>query len=181
MNKSIILPGILLWLLTIYGCVPSNTQISGASMSIISSAFKNEGTIPQKFTCDGDDISPALAWSGTPEGTQSLMLIMDDPDAFPGTFTHWIVYNLPPSSTGLPENIPAGSLSGGGIQGRNSIQQNKYMGPCPPVGGAHRYFFSIFATDIEPALPEGLSVDDLSKRMAGHILARGEWMGTYQK
>jgi Raf kinase inhibitor-like YbhB/YbcL family protein len=98
-----------------------------------------------------------------------------------GTFTHWVVYNLPPTLTGLPEGVPAGKLTGGGIQGINSSRKEGYLGPCPPAGKPHRYFFKLFATDLEPNLSDGMTVEKLTAAMSGHILASGEWMGTYKR
>jgi Raf kinase inhibitor-like YbhB/YbcL family protein/uncharacterized protein (TIGR00297 family) len=166
--------------------IPSTSSINtgGSNMmkiEISSPAFDQGQPIPAKFSCSGEYISPELVWSGIPQSTKSLALIMDDPDAPMGTFTHWVVYNLPAGSNGLPEKTPAGKISGGGMQGFNSARKDGYMGPCPPAGKSHRYFFKVYATDLEPNLPEGLSVEKLNSLLAGHILASGEWMGTFQR
>lgn len=151
------------------------------NLTISTNAFQDGNTIPQKYSCLGDNLSPALKWDRIPPSTQSLALIMEDPDAPMGTFTHWVVYNLPASEKELPEGISSGKLSNGAIQGSNSAHQNTYMGPCPPVGKAHRYFFKLFALDLPPTLPEGLAAEKLTSSMNGHILAAGEFMGTYQR
>jgi Raf kinase inhibitor-like YbhB/YbcL family protein len=150
-------------------------------LTISSPAFNNSQPIPQKFTCDGENKSPALKWSDIPAAARSLVLIVDDPDAPMGTFTHWVVYNLPVNMTELAEGFPAGKLSNGSVQGINSARQNSYLGPCPPAGKAHRYFFKLFAVDLAPTLPEGLTVEKVSSTITEHLLASGEWMGTYQR
>lgn len=155
----------------------------GAEMTKLdfsSPVFAYNQPIPAKYSCDGQNISPTFSWTGIPADTRSLALIADDPDAPLGTFTHWVVYNLPASQSSLNEGIPAGILSTGGYQGFNSARQNAYMGPCPPAGRNHHYFFRLYALDLEPTLPEGLTADKLSNLIAGHVLASGEWMGTYQ-
>jgi Raf kinase inhibitor-like YbhB/YbcL family protein/uncharacterized protein (TIGR00297 family) len=162
----------------------SSTSNGGTDMTkitITSPAFAQGQPIPQKFTCSGEDISPELHWSDIPQSAKSLALIMDDPDAPMGTFTHWVIYNLQPGTEGLSESTPAGKLSNGGTQGFNSARKNGYMGPCPPPGKPHRYYFKIYATDLEPTLPEGLTADKLTSQITGHILALGEWMGTFQR
>jgi Raf kinase inhibitor-like YbhB/YbcL family protein len=157
-------------------------EVNMASMTISSPAFKDGDTIPRKFSCDGDNGSPALSWSGIPGGARSLALIADDPDAPLGTFTHWVIYNLPPSLTGLPEGVAKTvQVTGGGTQGSNGASQTGYIGPCPPPGKAHRYFFKLYALDLEPALAPGLSAVKLQQAMQGHILAQGQWMGKYQR
>lgn len=150
-------------------------------LTVSSPAFSNGQPVPLKFTCDGANTSPALNWSGVPSTARSLALIADDPDAPMGTFTHWVVYNLSADLTGLPEGVPAGALSNGGIQGPNSGRTNAYYGPCPPAGKPHRYYFKLYALDMEPSLPSGLTADKLMPNMVGHVLAAGEVMGTYQR
>jgi Raf kinase inhibitor-like YbhB/YbcL family protein/uncharacterized protein (TIGR00297 family) len=150
-------------------------------LNLSSPSFEYGQPIPAKFTCQGGNSSPALNWSGVPSDAQSLALIMDDPDAPMGTYTHWVVYNLRPDAADLPEGLPAGALSGGGIQGINSSRTNGYFGPCPPPGKAHRYFIKLYALDLEPSLPTGLTVEKLTSAIAGHVLAQGEWMGTFKQ
>ncbi len=151
------------------------------NLTVSSPAFSNGQPVPAQFTCDGANTSPALNWSGVPSTARSLALIADDPDAPMGTYIHWVVYNLPPDLTGLPEGMPAGALSNGGTQGTNSARTNGYFGPCPPSGKPHRYFFKLYALDMEPSLPTGLTADKLTSAMVGHVLAAGEVMGTYQR
>jgi Raf kinase inhibitor-like YbhB/YbcL family protein len=154
------------------------------ALELTSSAFSPGGAIPRRYTCDGEDISPPLAWSGLPEGTRSLVLIVDDPDApDPAApkmiWVHWLLYNLPPQAAGLDENVGEGDLPAGTHQGRNDWQRTGYGGPCPPIG-MHRYFHKLYALDTElPDLDEP-SKADLETAMAGHILASAELIGTYQ-
>jgi Raf kinase inhibitor-like YbhB/YbcL family protein len=150
-------------------------------LTVSSPAFANGQPIPVEYTCSGENRSPALNWSEVPSTARSLALIIDDPDAPMGTFTHWVVYNLPPTLAGLPAGVPAGAISTGGTQGINSSRTNGYTGPCPPPGKPHRYYFKLFALDLEPSLPTGLTVEKLTSSITGHILAQGEWMGTFQR
>jgi len=162
----------------------SSSYVGGVEMqkiSLSSPAFENGGVIPSGYSCDGGNLSPSLRWGDIPTGTRSLALIMDDPDAPMGTYTHWVLYNVPPQTRELSEGIPAGNLAAGGTQGINSARQNAYMGPCPPAGKAHRYFFRLYALDLPPNLPENLSAARLASAISSHTLAAGEWMGTYQK
>jgi Raf kinase inhibitor-like YbhB/YbcL family protein len=155
------------------------------AVELTSSAFSPSGAIPRRYTCDGEDISPPLAWSGLPEGTRSLVLIVDDPDApDPAApkmiWVHWLLYNLPPQTAGLDEAINEDDLPSGTRQGINDWQRTGYGGPCPPIG-MHRYFHKLYALDT--ALPD---LDEPSKAaleaaMAGHILASAELIGTYQR
>lgn len=151
-----------------------------ASLSISSPAFARGQPIPTQYTCQGEDMSPPLTWSQIPEGSQSLALVMDDPDAPVGIWVHWVLYNLPPTLKGLPENASAGAQLQG-THGINSWKRNIYGGPCPPPGKVHRYFFKLYALDLPPALPASLSADQLSVKIQGHVLASGEWMGTYKR
>ena len=152
------------------------------AMTITTSAFMDGGPIPRKYTGDGQDISPPLVWAGMPDGTASLAIICDDPDA-PGDtpWVHWVIYNLPGDLAGLPEGVlPVGVLSEpAGLQGPNSWPTTGYKGPAPP-SGTHRYFFAIYALDTNISTPD-LDADALRAQMAGHILAQGEIIGTYQR
>jgi len=151
------------------------------TIELTSTAFNAGEAIPAIYTCDGDDISPPLQWQNVPEGTGSLALIMDDPDAPRGTWVHWVLYNIPPSTGGLPENVaPADSLPGGGSQGRSSWNRVGYGGPCPP-SGTHRYFFKLYALDAELDLAPGATKEQLLAAMEGHVLAQGELVGTYAR
>jgi hypothetical protein len=149
-------------------------------MAISSTAFKDGQPIPRRYTCAGENISPPLAWNGAPDNAASLALIVDDPDAPGGVWTHWIVFDLPPDLSELPEN--AGETAGGsGRQGLNNFKHPNYDGPCPPPGKPHRYFFKIYALDIKLGLPSGASRGAVSAAMTKHILAEGQFMGTCQK
>ena len=154
-------------------------------MELRSPAFVHQGEIPRKHTCDGEDRSPPLAWSGLPAGTKSLALIVDDPDAPDPkapqrVYVHWVLYNIPPVVSGLvtairPENLPAGTL-----EGLNDWGRTGYGGPCPPIG-RHRYFFKLYAlSQMLPDLGKPTKVE-LEKAMEGKILAKTELIGTYQK
>jgi hypothetical protein len=144
------------------------------AIQISSSAFAEGETIPQKYTCDGEDVSPPLSWSGIPEGTRSLLLIADDPDAPRGTWVHWVLIDLPPDLQGLPEGS-----QGAGIDGKNNFGRQGYGGPCPPRGSNHRYYFKLYALDKALALKAGATKSEAEKAMQGHILAWGQLMGRY--
>jgi hypothetical protein len=137
--------------------------------------------IPSKYTCDGADISPPLAWSGLPEGTKSIAIINDDPDAPMGTWVHWVIYNIPPTAQGLAEDIKrVEKLPDGTLQGKNSWGRIGYGGPCPP-GGTHRYFFKIYALDKMLNLKPGATKEELLTAMKGHILAQAQFYGKYSR
>ena len=142
-------------------------------MKITSPEFKNNGSIPAKYTCQGQDINPPLLIEGIPEGTKSLALIMDDPDAPMGTWVHWVVYDIPPAGRIAENSVP-------GTQGTNTSGAFEYGGPCPP-SGTHRYFFKVYALDAMLGLKEGVAKKDLEKSMEGHILDKAELMGVYKK
>lgn len=145
-------------------------------MEISSPAFENNSQIPSKYTCDGQDINPPLEIKNIPERTQSLVLIVDDPDAPMGTFLHWLVFNINPDASIIDEN----SIPQGGIQGRNDFGKENYGGPCPP-SGTHRYFFKIFALDKKLDLKAGAKLKEVEKAMEGHILDKAELIGIYQR
>ena len=152
------------------------------ALKLTSPAFKHSGDIPPVYTCDGSDLSPALAWSNLPEGTQSLALIVDDPDAPGGTFSHWVVYNLPPRTTHLDEAVKKGTaIPGGGSQGRNDFGKIGYGGPCPPRGSTHRYFFDLFALNINLNLPAAATRAQVEDAMDTHVLARGKLVARYNR
>lgn len=156
-----------------------------SGLRLTSPAFAAGGAIPAAHTCEGGDTSPALAWEGAPPGTRSLALIVDDPDApDPAaprmTWVHWVLYNLPPDATGLPEAVAPVDLPAGTLQGVTDFKRTGWGGPCPPIG-RHRYYFRLYALDaVLPDLrrPTRARVD---QAMAGHVLAQAELMGTYQK
>lgn len=151
-------------------------------MQITSSAFADGGEIPAKYTCEGKDLSPPLAFSGVPEGTKSLALIVDDPDApDPAapklTWVHWVLFDLPPETAGLAEAVA--SLPAGTGEGVNDWKRTGYGGPCPPIG-RHRYFFKLYALDTKLGLTQPSKTQVLAK-MDGHVLAEAQMIGTYQK
>ena len=149
------------------------------TFALSSPAFAEGQPIPHKHSCDGQDVSPPLAWGEPPQPTRSLALITDDPDAPGGTFVHWVVYNIPAASRALPEGVPkTAKLTDESMQGSNSWQRLGYGGPCPP-GGTHRYFFKLYALDTMLELPSVASKQRLLEVMQGHILAQAELMGTY--
>jgi len=157
------------------------------NLEVSSPAFQTRGMIPSRFTCDGENLSPPIAWGKVPAGTQSLVLIMEDPDIPLPKFLipawiHWIVYNIPPDLTALPEAQPQGeTLANGAWQGRNAWRRYAYGGPCPPFG-KHRYFISLYALDTAISIqPEKATKRALLKAMQGHVLAEGELMGTYAR
>lgn len=150
-------------------------------IKLTSTAFEQAGMIPPRYTCDGEDVSPALNWDSVPETAKSLALVCDDPDAPMGTFVHWVLYNLPGDVRELPEDVPAeASLPNGARQGTSDFGQTGYGGPCPPRG-THRYFFRIYALDTPLDLAAGASRAELLEAMEGHILAQGQLMGKYQR
>jgi Raf kinase inhibitor-like YbhB/YbcL family protein len=150
------------------------------SIQISSAAFREGSAIPKKYTCDGEDVSPSLAWSGIPTAAKSLALIVDDPDAPVGVWVHWVIYNLLPTLTGLPEGVSkTPSVQGLGLQGSNDFRKTGYNGPCPPRGKPHRYFFKLYALDSALDLKAGVTKADVEKAMKGHILASGQTIGTY--
>jgi Raf kinase inhibitor-like YbhB/YbcL family protein len=147
----------------------------GAKMKITSSVFQQGGNIPSKFTCDGADTSPPLQIQEVPPTAKSLVLIVDDPDAPSGLFTHWIIWNISPQASTIAE----GSAPKG-VEGLNDFGKSRYGGPCPP-SGTHRYFFKIFALDKELDLPAGSKRAQLDAAMKGHVIAQGELMGRYSR
>lgn len=150
-------------------------------MELKSNAFDEGGMIPAKYTCDAENVSPPLSWNSVPDGTKSLALVCDDPDAPVGTWVHWVLFNLPPDSSGLPEHVPPQKeLSNGARQGSNDFRKIGYGGPCPP-GGTHRYFFKLYALDTVLDLQAGNTKAALERAMQGQILAEARLMGTYRR
>ncbi|MEO7367169.1 MAG: YbhB/YbcL family Raf kinase inhibitor-like protein [Gemmatimonadaceae bacterium] len=159
-------------------------MVDQGSLKLTSSAFSPNGEIPTKYTCEGEDLSPELSWSGAPGGTKSFAMIVDDPDAPDPkapkmVYVHWVLHNIPASATTLPEDATKSGLPEGTVQGTNDWDKQKYGGPCPPIG-VHRYFFKLFALDTELKL-SAPNKPDLLAAMEGHILAQTELMGTYIK
>jgi Raf kinase inhibitor-like YbhB/YbcL family protein len=163
----------------------ANAREDAVSLTLTSSAFGSGDEIPAMYTCDGADISPQLTWRNVPSGTQSLALIVDDPDApDPAaprmTWVHWVLYDIPPTATGLPEDADQRGLPEGSRVGRNDWNRQQYGGPCPPIG-RHRYFYKLYALDVKLGELDRPTKRDLEKAMEGHVLAETELMGTYLK
>jgi Raf kinase inhibitor-like YbhB/YbcL family protein len=154
------------------------------TLKVTSSAFQQGGSIPAQYTCEGDDISPPLAWAGLPNNTKTIAMIVDDPDAPDPAkpqrvYVHWVVYNMPAQTTSLPENASKSGMPAGALQGKNDWGKAEYGGPCPPIG-RHRYFFKLYALDTTLGLKAATKAD-FEKAVKGHIVDSGELMGTYQK
>jgi Raf kinase inhibitor-like YbhB/YbcL family protein len=154
-------------------------------LAVSSPAFAPGAAIPALFTCEGEDLSPALDWAGVPEKTQSLVLIVDDPDAPDPkapkvTWVHWVLYNIPPTARGLPQGAAGGDLPPGTREGTNDWKRTGYGGPCPPIG-RHRYFHKLYALDV--VLPDlgAATKPEVEVAMKGHVIAQAQIMGTYQK
>jgi Raf kinase inhibitor-like YbhB/YbcL family protein len=163
---------------------PSVTPTPGekrGEIKVTSKAFQEGGMIPKEYTCDGANVSPPLAWDSVPERTKTFALIADDPDAPGKTWVHWVVFNLPSNAKELSGNVAAqDALAGGGKQGTSDFRKVGYGGPCPP-GGAHRYYFKLYALDTELALDSSATKEQLLRAMEGHVLAEGQLMGKYQR
>ncbi len=155
------------------------------TLTLSSPVFADGGEIPAKHTCEGADVSPPLAWQGLPEGTRSLVLIVDDPDAPDPkapklTWVHWVLYNIPATAVGLPENAHAAGLPDGTQAGLNDWKRPGYGGPCPPIG-RHRYFHKLYALDTVLGGLSRPTKAEVEAAMAGHVLAEAQLIGTYEK
>jgi len=155
------------------------------ALTLKSSAFSHNGAIPRRYTCQGEDVSVPLAWSGAPNATKSFVLIVDDPDAPDPkaprmTWVHWVLYNLPASANALPEGVTTGALPKGTQEALNDWKRTGYGGPCPPIG-RHRYFHKLYALDTLLPAMENPAKADLEQAMKGHVLEQAELIGTYQK
>ncbi len=162
---------------------PAPTAAGKPVLSLYSPAFKEGETLPAKYTCDGEKLSPPLAWANVPPETANFALILEDLDAPKGVFTHWVLFNLPGNLRELPEGVPAGSqLENGALQGGNDFSATGYGAPCPPrSGGPHRYIFTLYALDGPLALKAGASKQEALEAMVGHILAQGRLTGLYAR
>ena len=185
MKKSVFLiAASAIFLLIATLCVPPMGAAQTPGFRFTSPAFKEGETIPVKYTCDGENVSPPLTWEGMPGGTKSLALICDDPDAPSKTWVHWVYFNIPPALNGLPENVPKGKEpETGGLQGNNDSRGTGYTGPCPP-GGTHRYFFKLYALDVVLDLKPGLfgvSKKKLLKATEGRVIGEAQLMGTFSR
>ena len=158
-------------------------QMSAPPGFVLSStAFMNGENIPSRYTCDGANISPLLSWTAPPAGTQTFVLILDDPDAPKHGFVHWLVYDIPGDTSGLPDNMPAKpELETQTRQGTNDFHELGYGGPCPPKGATHRYYFRLYALDTRLGLLPGALREDIERAMQGHVLAQVELMGRYSR
>jgi len=162
--------------------LPEKKELKLMTFHVKSSAFTDGGFIPEKYTCDGEDISPPLSWTLLPPNTKSIAIICDDPDAPGGTWVHWVLYGLAPNAPGLPEGISNRKvLPNGTKQGVNDFHKIGYGGPCPPKGAPHRYFFKVYALDEMIALDTGVSKKELLKAIEQHIIAKGQLMGKYKR
>ena len=152
------------------------------SLEITSTAFAAGSEIPARYTCEGEDLSPPLAWTGAPEGTRSFALICDDPDAPVGVWVHWVLYDLPSDAAALSEGTLARNKPPeGGTQGVNDFRNVGYGGPCPPPGKPHRYFFKLYALGTQVDLAPRATKRELERAMEGHVLAEAELMGMYAR
>ena len=152
------------------------------AFEIKSSAFAQGQAIPKKYTCDGPDVSPHLAWTDPPTGTKTFALIADDPDAPMGTFVHWVLYDLPVGARQLPEGVPKQeTLPDGTKQGMTDFRRIGYGGPCPPPGKPHRYFFKLYAVDKKIGLPPRVTKQQVLDAIQGHTLGEMQLMGTYKR
>ena len=176
--------GIPVAIVTIFGvlaaCAGSPAIGEGKpTLQLTSTSFQGGGDIPKKFTCDGADASPQLAWGAPPAGTQSFALIVSDPDAPVGTFVHWVLYDLPADKRELPESLPKQEqLADGSRQGQNDFDKIGYGGPCPP-SGTHRYVFTLYALNAKLNLPAGATRKQVENALKDHVVARGELIGRY--
>ncbi|MFJ5302375.1 YbhB/YbcL family Raf kinase inhibitor-like protein [Streptomyces sp. NPDC088350] len=152
------------------------TPSASQRITVTSTAFTENGTVPRRYTCDGEDVSPPLTFAGVPANAGDLVVLLDDPDAPHGTFTHWLMWGVPPQDT----RLKAGESPRGAIQGRNGFKKAGYGGPCPPKGAApHRYVLSVYATDRRLTLAGDASPDDVRRALTGHTLASGTLTGRY--
>jgi Raf kinase inhibitor-like YbhB/YbcL family protein len=152
------------------------------SFSLTSSAFHPGGRIPAQFTCDGKDVSPPFTWRRQPAATKTLALIVDDPDAPGGVFTHWVLFNLPAGVHAVPRGVPVGPrLSSGALQGQNSFGRVGYSGPCPPPGPAHHYRFTLYALGSKLRVAAGSTVGRVRTAMRGHVRAETRLIGIYAR
>jgi hypothetical protein len=168
--------------LLLLACQPEAPLTPKETEMTLSSVFQEGERIPAKYTCEGEDISPPLTWGEVPAGTKSFALIVDDPDAPGGVFTHWVLFNLPATSRELPEAVPTQpQLPNGALQGKNDFGKIGYGGPCPPPGSPHRYRFNLYALDQPLELKAGATKKQVLEAIQGHILAQAQLTGIYQR
>jgi len=161
-------------------CVLVSPGGGALAFQITSAAFKHGESVPKKYTCDGANASPPLAWKEPPAGTKSFAVVCEDPDAPAGTWVHWVLYGLPAAASGLPEGVtPTPTLPDGSRQGTNDFKKTGYGGPCPPPGTPHQYYFRLYALDTAPTLAPGATKQQLLHAVEGHVIAQAEVMGHY--
>jgi Raf kinase inhibitor-like YbhB/YbcL family protein len=162
------------------GVPPTDTPEAAMTFSLESSAFDPGGVIPRQYSCDGADQSPPLSWRELPQGSRSLAFIVEDPDAPGGTFTHWVLFNVPPDAPALPAGVPKqADLPDGARQGRNDFRRVGYGGPCPLRGSSHHYIFHGYALDTTLGVTAGAAASEVRAAARGHILAEAQLVGTY--
>ncbi|HTY52611.1 MAG TPA: YbhB/YbcL family Raf kinase inhibitor-like protein [Methanomicrobiales archaeon] len=172
----------LVILLILSGCLVPAGKGGGPALNVSSGAFPRDGQVPVAYTCDGANISPPLSWGGVPEGTASIAVVVTDPDAAGRPFVHWAAYNIPPGTREIPAGAPGRrALPAGSLEGTNDFGKTGYAGPCPPPGKPHHYHFTVSALDMTIAPGGRQDGRTLVQAMAGHILAQGEIVGTYQR
>lgn len=166
---------------------PAFGQAPPARLTLTSPTLVAGQPVPKQHTADGENVSPAIAWTGAPATTKSYALVCDDPDVpIPGGFVHWVIYNIPASAAGLPENIPIDPVApmpaavAGAVQGLSGFKRPIYRGPAPPPGKPHHYHFTVYALDVA-GLEPGLTKAQLVEAMQGHIVAQGELVATYER
>ena len=181
----LVIIAVFLVLQLLSGCTapsPPLTTNGGYSLVLTSDAFRANGSIPLRYTCNGQEESPPLTWGNVPTGIRSFALIVEDPDAPVGTFTHWILYNIPGEQRDLPSGIASEKeLPEGEIQGTNSNRKTGFTGPCPPRRSTHRYVFTLFALDTRLDLSGTVDASTLRHAMEGHVLGTGQLIGTYMR
>lgn len=179
MKWQIIVAGICLAFVATCGCLSPG---QAPALTVSSGAFVPGGAIPATYSCDGDNISPAISWSHVPPDTKSLALTVVDSDVAPVGFTHWVIYGIPPGGSGLPSSVPAvPKLPDGSSQGLNGAGKVGYAGPCPPPGSVHHYHVMLYALDTVPAFPGPVNRTVLEGEMAGHILQSAELVGIFSR
>ncbi len=172
----------LLLLCFIISATIGSARSGSSELTIQSTAFMANRPIPVAYTCSGDDRSPTLAWNGVPAATQTLALIVRDPDAPMGSYVHWVIYNMPANLTGLPAGLPTTPmLDNGAMQGVSGRGTSGYHGPCPPPGPAHHYHFRLYALDAKLNLAAGANAAEVEQALKGHVLASGDLVGTFAR
>jgi hypothetical protein len=178
----VLLPMLCLFLILPAGCASKEQSQVQSTFSLSSAAFQDGGIIPDKYTCQGQNVSPPLSWGEPSAGTQSLALIVEDLDSPGGRFTHWVIFNIPLDIRELNEAVsPQSRLPGGALEGKNDFGKSGYGGPCPPSGKPHRYQFTLYALDTALNLEAGASKRQVLDALEGHTLARGQLTGLYQR